>query len=162
MTLTRKYFVAGFVVCAALLAFAYYLQYYQDQDPCPLCMVQRVAFYALGTVFLIAALHGPARRGSVVYGLAGFIVAALGAVVAARHVWLQHLPADRVPACGPNLEYMIKRLPLSDVLSKVLMGSGECAEAGWKMFGLSIAEWSLVWLVLLGVFALYLALRKPV
>lgn len=156
----RKLFAAGFAICAGLLAYAYYLQYFEDQDPCPLCMVQRVAFYLLGAVFLIAALHGPARRGGLVYGMLGFVVAALGAAVAARHVWLQYLPADKVPACGPDLAYMIKRFPLSDVFGKVLMGSGQCAEAGWKFLGLTIAGWSLLWLVLLGLFALYVGLRK--
>lgn len=161
MTFTRKAFAAAFAICAGLLAFAYYLQYVEGQEPCPLCMVQRVAFYALAAVFLIAALHGAARRGRMVYGLIAFVVAVLGAAVAARHVWLQHLPKDLVPACGPDLEYMLKRFPLSDVFNKVLMGSGQCAEAGWQFLGLTIAGWSLVWLVLLGLAALYLALRKP-
>jgi disulfide bond formation protein DsbB len=161
MTLTTRWgFAAGFAICAGLLSYAYYLQYVELQNPCPLCMVQRVAFYALAAVFLLAALHGPARRGTVLYGLAAFVVAALGAAVAARHVWLQHLPADKVPACGPGLEYMLKKFPLADVLTKVLAGSGECAEAGWKFLGLTIAGWSLFWLVALGVFALYLAFRK--
>ena len=123
-------------------------------------MVQRVAFYALALVFLLAALHGPKGRGVTIYGLLAFTVAALGAAVAARHVWLQNIPADQVPACGPGLEYMLKRFPLADVFSKVLMGSGECAEAGWKFLGLTIAGWSLLWLVVLGVFALYLAFRR--
>lgn len=156
----RTGFAAGFAICAGLLGFAYYLQYVEDQNPCPLCMVQRVAFYALAVVFLLAALHGPKRRGIVVYGLLAFLVAALGAAVAARHVWLQSLPAHLVPACGPGLETMLKRFPLADVVGKVLMGSGECAEAGWRFLGLTIAGWSLFWLVLLGLFALYLALRK--
>lgn len=157
---TRQGFAAAFAVCAGLLAYAYYLQYVEGQEPCPLCMVQRVAFYALAAVFLIAALHGPARRGRAVYGVLGFVVAGLGAAVAARHVWLQSLPADRVPACGPDLAYMMKRFPLGDVVEKVLMGSGQCAEAGWKFLGLTIAGWSLAWLVLLGLFALFLALRR--
>ena len=123
-------------------------------------MVQRVAFYMLGGVFLLGALHGPVRRGIMVYGITAFVVAALGAAVAARHVWLQNLPAHLVPSCGPGLEYMLKKFPLADVLGKVLMGSGECAEAGWKFLGLTIAGWSLLWLVLLGLYALYLALRK--
>lgn len=161
MTFTaRQGFAAAFAFCAGLLAYAYYLQYVEGQEPCPLCMVQRVAFYALAAVFLIAALHGPARRGRVIYGVLGFVVAALGAAVAARHVWLQSLPADRVPACGPDLAYMMKRFALGDVVEKVLMGSGQCAEAGWKFLGLTIAGWSLLWLVLLGLFALYLAVRK--
>ena len=161
MTLTpRLSFAAGFAICAGLLSFANYLQYVEQQNPCPLCMVQRVAFYALATVFLLGALHGPVRRGIMVYGLTAFVVAALGAAVAARHVWLQSLPAHLVPSCGPGLEYMLKKFPLADVLTKVLMGSGECAEAGWKFLGLTIAGWSLLWLVLLGLYALYLALRK--
>ena len=158
---TRGGFAAGFAICAGLLSFAYYLQYIESQEPCPLCMVQRVAFYLLAAVFLLAALHAPARRGVMVYGIAAFVVATLGAAVAARHVWLQSLPAHLVPSCGPGLEYMLKKFPLADVLTKVLMGSGECAEAGWKFLGLTIAGWSLLWLVLLGLFALYLALRKP-
>ena len=157
---TRQGFAAGFAICAGLLAFAYYLQYVEMQDPCPLCMVQRVAFYAMAALFLLAVLHGPARRGRLIYGVLVFAVAALGAAVAARHVWLQNLPRHLVPACGPDLGYMLKSFPLSDVLSKVLMGSGECAEAGWKFLGLTIAGWSLAWLTLLGLFGLYLALRR--
>jgi disulfide bond formation protein DsbB len=156
----RAGFAAGFALCAGLLGFAYYLQYVAEQNPCPLCMVQRVAFYLLAAVFLTAALHGPGRRGIMVYGVAAFVVAALGAAVAARHVWLQSLPQHLVPSCGPGLEYMLKRFPLADVLTKVLMGSGECAEAGWKFLGLTIAGWSLLWLTMLGLFALWLALRK--
>lgn len=160
MTLTpRMGFAAGFALCAGLLGFAYYLQYVEDQNPCPLCMVQRVAFFAVAAVFLLGALHGPKRRGVLVYGLLAFLAAALGAAVAARHVWLQSLPAHLVPSCGPGLEYMLKKFPLADVVTKVLMGSGECAEAGWKLLGLTIAGWSLFWLVALGLFALFLALR---
>ncbi len=150
------------MICAALLGYAYYLQHVELQDPCPLCMVQRVAFYGVATVFLLAALHGPARRGIVVYSVLAFIIAALGAAVAARHVWLQHLPAHLVPSCGPGLEYMLKKFPLADVFSKVLMGSGECAEAGWRFLGLTIAGWSLLWLVLLAILALVIALRGNV
>ena len=161
MTLTpRQGFAAGFAICAGLLGFAYYLQYVEGQDPCPLCMVQRVAFFVLGAVFLLAALHGPARRGRLIYGITAFVVAGLGAAVAARHVWLQNLPKHLVPSCGPDLAYMLKRFPLLDTLTTVLKGSGECAEAAWKFLGLTIAGWSLLWLMTLGLFALYLALRK--
>jgi disulfide bond formation protein DsbB len=161
MTLSsRAGFAGGFAICASLLAFAYYLQYVQMQNPCPLCMVQRVAYYLLGAVFLVAALHDPARRGRLIYGLAAFAIAAMGAAVAARHVWLQNLPKHLVPACGPDLAYMLKRFPLVDTITTVLKGSGDCAEADWRFLGLTIAGWSLLWLVVLGLFALYLALRR--
>ena len=158
---TRFGYTLGFVVCAGLLAFAYYLQYVEYQEPCPLCILQRLAFYGMAAVFAAAALHGPARRGAIAYSAAVFLIASAGAAIAARQVWLQHLPPDKVPACGPGLDYMLERFPLGEALRKIFAGSGECAEAGWRFLGLTIAEWSLLWLVVLGVFALAVALRAP-
>ena len=152
----RLGYAAGFLVCAGLMGFALYLQYYEYQDPCPLCLLQRVVYIVLMALFLVAALHGPGRVGATVYGGLLFVVAAIGAVIATRHVWLQHLPKDRVPECGPGLEFILRKFPLTQALEKVLTGSGECAEAGWTLFGLTIAGWSLVWFVLLGAFALHL------
>jgi len=149
------YFV-GFFVSVGMIAFALYLQHFQGQEPCPLCVLQRVAWIALGVVFLIAAIHGPARAGAAVYGLVLFVVAAVGAGVAGRHVWLQHLPRDQVPACGPDLDFMLQQFPLAETLRRVLSGTGECAETGWTFLGLSIAGWSLLWLVLTALFVVVL------
>ena len=153
----RHAFAAGFLVCVGLLAFALYLQHYEYQNPCPLCILQRVAFIGIGIVFLVGAIHGPGRVGTWIYSSLLVIIAGLGISVAARHVWLQHLPKDRVPECGPGLEYMLNRFPLGQALEKIFRGSGECAESGWRMLTLSIAEWSLRWLVALGVFAIFIA-----
>jgi disulfide bond formation protein DsbB len=155
----RLGYAAGFAICTGLIAFALYLQHFQGQDPCPLCIVQRMAYIVLAAVFLAAAVHGPGRTGAMVYGGFLVIVAALGAAVAARHVWLQHLPKDRVPVCGPGLEYMLRKYPPPQALEKILAGSGDCSESGWSFLGLSIAEWSLVWLVLLGAFSIYVTLK---
>ncbi len=146
----------GFLVCLALIGFAYYLQFVEYQEPCPLCILQRLAFFALGAVFLVATLHGPGRAGSAVYSGVLFVIAGIGAAIATRHVWLQHLPKGQVPECGPGLEYMLKKFALGQALEKILSGSGECAETGWTFLGLSIAGWSLLWFVLLGVFAVLL------
>lgn len=151
-------YAAGFLICAALFAFALYLQYYEYQNPCPLCILQRIAFIGLMVVFLVGAIHGPGRVGAWVYSGLLVVIALLGTGVAARHVWLQHLPKDRVPECGPGLEYMLNRFPLSQALEKVFRGSGECAEVGWRLLTLSIAEWSLLWLLLLGAFAVVIAI----
>lgn len=142
-----------------MIGFALYLQHVEGQNPCPLCILQRVAWVALGSIFLIAALHGPARAGQIVYGALLFVVAAIGTGVAGRHVWLQHLPKDQVPACGPDLDFMLRQFPLSQTLQKVLSGTGECAETGWTFLGLSIAGWSLLWFVLIGTFAVFLTVR---
>src|SRR5262249_24466896 len=137
-----------------LLAYALYLQYYEYQNPCPLCILQRVAYIGLMVVFIVAGIHGPGRFGSYFYTSLLVLIAAAGFAVAGRQVWLQHLPKDRVPECGPGLEYMLNRFPLTQALEKIFRGSGECAEVTWRMFGLSIAEWSLIWFVALGAFAI--------
>jgi protein dithiol:quinone oxidoreductase len=152
----RLGYLAGFLACAGLIGFALYLQHFQAQEPCPLCIFQRVTWTALGGIFLVAALHGPGRVGTIVYGVLLFVVAGIGTGIAGRHVWLQHLPRDRVPACGPDLEFMLQQFPVSEILRKVLSGTGECAESGWTFLGLSIAGWSLVWFVLFGTFAVFL------
>lgn len=151
-------YLIGFLACAGLLAFALYLQHVELQEPCPLCILQRVAFIALMILFLVAALHGPGRKGGIVYSGLLFMTAGLGAAIATRHVWLQHLPKNQVPECGPGLEYMLQKFPLSRALDKILAGSGECAEASWSFLGLTIAGWSLAWFVMLGVFSVWLAL----
>jgi disulfide bond formation protein DsbB len=156
----RLGYLAGFLVCAGLIAFALYLQYIKGEDPCPLCMVQRIAFMALGVLFLVAALHGPGRTAAAIYGVALFIVAAAGAAVAGRHVWLQSLPKHMVPECGPGLDYILERFPPGKALDLILRGSGECAEKGWTFLGLTIAGWSLAWLIALGVLAIALTYAR--
>ena len=152
----RLGYALGFLACAGLLGYALYLQYYQDQNPCPLCILQRTAYITLMAIFLVAALHGPGRIGTMIYGVLLLATTAAGAAVAGRHVWLQYLPKVQVPECGPGLEYMLNRFPFTKALEKILSGSGECAEVGWRLMGLSLAEWSLAWLVLLSLFVVYL------
>jgi disulfide bond formation protein DsbB len=140
-------YLLGFFVCAGLMGYALYLQYVMDLEPCPLCILQRVAVIAMGLVFLIAGLHNPGRAGAGVYALLQLVIGGTGAAIAARQVWLQSLPKDQVPACGMGLDYMLETLPFTDALQKIFEGSGECAEKGWEFLHLSIAGWTLVFFV---------------
>jgi protein dithiol:quinone oxidoreductase len=146
----------GALACALLLSFGYYLQYVQGLDPCPLCLVQRGFFYAVMATFLVAAIHG---RGAVYYGGVAALFAAGGLAIAARQVWLQHLPPERVPQCGPDLFFMLDNFPLSRTLKMLVQGTGECAKVDWTFLGLSIAEWSALWFAALVVYAIWLAVR---
>ena len=141
----------GFVACAGLLGFGYYLQFYQGLEPCPLCIFQRLAFMALGVVFFIAALHNPMGWGSRFYALLIAIAAGVGAALAYRHIYIQGLPADQVPECGPELDYMLDVLPLFDVVRKVLTGSGECADIQWSFMDLTIPQWALIAFAAMGI-----------
>ena len=156
----RLSFAAPAVICAALLGYGYFLQYVQGLEPCPLCMVQRLFFYLVLIVFAVAAIHSPKRIGTWIYAALVVLFAAGGAATASRQVWLQHLPADKVPQCGPDLFFMLENMPLSRTLQKLIQGSGECAAVDWKFLGLSIAGWSLVWFTALAVYALWLAARR--
>ena len=149
----------GALACALLLGFGYYLQYVQGLDPCPLCLVQRGFYYGVLLVFVIAALHFPGRTGKSIYCAAATLLALGGLGVAARHVWLQHLPPDQVPACGPDLFFMMENFPLARTFEKLFMGSGQCAEVTWRFLGLSIAEWSLAWFAMLALYAVWLGIK---
>lgn len=148
------------IACAALLGYGYYLQYVGGLDPCPLCLVQRGFFYAVMATSILAAVHAPLGWGRAVYGTIAALFAAGGFAAAARQVWLQHLPPDRVPACGPDLFFMLDNFPLWQALGKLFAGTGECAVVDWAFLGLSIAEWSLGWFVALAAWALWLCARR--
>jgi disulfide bond formation protein DsbB len=157
----RVLFGLPVLACGGLLAFGYYLQYFQGQEPCPLCLVQRAFYFMVLLVFAALAVHNPGKRlAKTAYCIAAFMLALGGGAVAARQVWLQHLPPDQVPECGPDLFYMMKNLPLQRTLEKLFKGSGQCAEVNWRFLGLSIAEWSLVCFAGLALYALWLAWRR--
>lgn len=159
LTSPRLVFLWLFLTCVAAMAFALYLQHVLELEPCPLCITQRVFVILTGTFALLAFLHGPRGWGRRVYGLLCLISAGAGGAVAARHVWLQHLPEDLAPACGPSLAYMLETLPMRDTLSLVLMGDGNCAETVWTLLGFSIPEQTLALFALLFAVSLWQMLR---
>tara|TARA_R110000782_G_scaffold127996_1_gene219627 strand:+ start:293 stop:793 length:501 start_codon:yes stop_codon:yes gene_type:complete len=147
--------LAAALACAGMMAFALYSQHVLLLDPCPLCILQRIAVIAIGLVFLVAAVHNPGQVGSRIYAVFAVAFAVAGAAVAGWHVRLQNLPADEVPSCGPGLEYMVENFPLKDILGMVLKGSGECADVAWSFLGLTMPTWVLINVILLGLFALW-------
>ncbi|OIR01924.1 disulfide bond formation protein B [mine drainage metagenome] len=156
----RWLYLIGALIVAILFCSALYLQYVLHQDPCPLCMVQRVIFIAIGALFFIAALLNAGPIASRIYSILIAFLALGGVAAASRHIWIQHLPKDQVPACGPGLDFMLKHFPMSDVWQELMHGSGECAAKGWTFLTLGIPEWSLVWFVLLGVFSILVGWKK--
>jgi protein dithiol:quinone oxidoreductase len=157
---SRQGNLLGFAVCAGLLGYAYYAQMVLHLDPCPLCIFQRVGIFALGIVFLVAAAHDPVGRFRRLYG--GLLtVSALATIgVAARQLYIQSLPPGSVPSCGASLDFMLKIFSLSEVLVKVLTGSGECARVTWRFLGLAMPGWVLIAALSLGVFGLWNNLRR--
>jgi disulfide bond formation protein DsbB len=144
----------GLLGCVALIAYALYVQYGMGLEPCPLCILQRVAVIAAGLLFLLALLHNPADRVARVYGVLIDLAALVGILVAARHIWIIAQPPGAVAECGASLEYMMDVLPLHEVLGKVLTGSGECAKIDWHFLGLNMPTWVLMALVCVGLWGI--------
>jgi disulfide bond formation protein DsbB len=157
---SRQWNLLGFAACAGLLGYAYYAQLVLHLEPCPLCIFQRVGVFALGLVFLIAAVHDPVGWGRRVYAslLALSALATVG--VAIRHLYIQSLPEGSVPACGASLDFMLKVFSLSEVLVKVLTGSGECARVTWAFLGLAMPAWVLIAALGLGAYGVWINLRR--
>jgi disulfide bond formation protein DsbB len=156
----RRGNLLGFLACTCLLAYAYYAQFVMHLEPCPLCIFQRVGIFALGLVFLIAAAHDPGPLGRRLYALLLALAGLATIGVALRHLYIQSLPPDSVPACGASLDFMLKVFSLSEVLVKVLTGSGECAKVTWTFLGLAMPAWVAISAVILGGFGLWVNLRR--
>ncbi len=159
MRSSRPWFLAVFVACAALLAFALYLQEDVGLEPCPMCILQRYAFTVLGIVALVGAIHGPRGLTLKIYGGLLILVAIAGASVAARQSYIQHYP-PAVASCGTDLEFLVNAFPISQALPKIFAGSGDCSEVHWRFLGLSIAEWALVWFVATMAVTAWFAFRR--
>ena len=142
----RSAYLTGFLICATLIAYALYLQYVQLLEPCPMCWFQRVAVVALGLVFLIGAALNPGRPGAKVMAWLALLTGGAGAVLAARHLYIQSLPADALPSCGMGITYMLESLPFTDVFARALKGSVECNKID-LILGLPIPAWTLLFFV---------------
>ncbi len=141
--------LAGFGIVVGLMAYALFSQYVLGLDACPLCIFQRVAIISLGMVFLVAGIHSPAGLAARAYCASGVVAAAVGAGIAGRHVYIQNLPPDQVPSCGPGLDYIMDAFPIMEAIEMVFTGSGECAEVNWSFLGLSMPGWVLLWFIAL-------------
>jgi disulfide bond formation protein DsbB len=152
--------LAGFLLCAGLMGYALYAQFELGLPPCPLCIFQRIGVVALGVVFLVAALHNPPGWGRRVYATLIAIAALATVAVAARQLYIQHLPPGAVPSCGAPLSMMLKFMPLTTVIRKVLTGSGECGIVNWTFLGLAMPAWVLIWAAVLGISGLIANVRR--
>jgi disulfide bond formation protein DsbB len=150
----------GFLACVALMAYALYAQQVLGLAPCPLCIFQRVAVMSVGVVFLVAALHNPGRIGARVYGALILLAAAVGMGISGRHIWIQAQPPGTVAACGADLNFLMDIMPITEVVKKVLTGSGECGKVDWTFLGLSMPWWVLISLAVLAIWGAIVNFRR--
>lgn len=155
----RMTFLSLFLACTGLILVGLYMQYVMKLYPCPLCITQRVFIIAVGATGLIAFFVNPGRRGRRIFASVGFLLSVIGGFFSSRQLWLQSLPADQAPACGPDVGYLLENFPLMEALSVLLRGDGNCAEVAWSFLGVSIPGWTLVAFVGLAAINIWQAVR---
>ncbi|MDB9999620.1 disulfide bond formation protein B [Porticoccaceae bacterium] len=148
--------------CAGLIAIAvFYFQNHLGLEPCYLCITQRVFVIAVGVICGIAALHNPqSKPGQRSYAGLTLITAMAGGFFSVKQLWLQSLPEDKVPACGPPVDYLFEAFSASDAISMLLRGDGNCAEVQWQLLGLSMPGWVLVSFIALAGIGILQFFRK--
>ena len=156
----RTHYLLGFLACAGLIGYAIYEQFVERLMPCPFCILQRIAFAALGVVFLVGALHSPRSPGGrKAYGVLAALAALAGIAIAGRHVMVQLNPPP-VSMCSGGLDFMVAMNGWPGAIRKVLTASGDCSNIDWTFLGLTMPMWSLLWFVLLGAWALWTAFGR--
>jgi len=157
----RNLCLLGLLACIGLIATAFYMQYVMGLEPCPLCMMQRIVIYFTGLLFLLGWIINP-LRGQWIFSALIVLTNAGGIGLASRQLWLQSLPEDQVPACGPGLDYMLEVLPWREIVTVMLQGTGDCAKVQWTFLGLSIPGWTLFCFIGFIAIGLMLWVRKPI
>jgi len=148
----RPHFALALLATLGMMGGALYLQYGQGLEPCPLCILQRIATIGFGLIALVALLHNPRRFGAKVYGWLLAASATAGLVVAGWHLWLQYNPYQGFD-CAPGLDYMLQELPMNEVLAAIFRGNADCSQISWSLFGISIPGWSAAAFLLLLIWA---------
>ena len=156
----RQIYLIIFLAVGGLIGYAAYSMKILGLEPCPLCITQQFFYSIVGITAFIAFNHNPGEIISRLYAAIIFFASAAGIWVAGRQVWLQSLPEDEVPSCGPPLEYILEVFPFGDLLNALFMGDGNCAEIPWQFLGISMAGWSLFWFALFLVLSILVILKS--
>lgn len=142
-------------ICFALIAVALYLQHVLQMLPCPLCVIQRYMFLAIGVASLVAAISGKVRVGTMLALLAGLG----GLATVGKHLYVIANPGF---SCGIDpMETFLNKIPTAEYLPWVFRADGLCEGATDSLLGLAIPQWSAVWFVLLTALLVFVLVRKP-
>ena len=155
----RTIFLFIFLCCAGLISYAQYLQHIDGLLPCPLCVAQRVIYWLLGLIALLAYLQNPKNIGRQLYGGLITIFALAGAVVAFRQSWLIRYPESFECGISPE-EQFLNALPIAEWWPGMFEANGDCADVDWKLLSLTIPDWSFVAFICLGLLAGYAIFGK--
>ena len=146
------------LICAGLLLAAFYLEFVSGLVPCALCLAQRAMFALIGIACVLYLL--PFYGSRLIFGLLSLLGSGLGVWLASRQLWLQSIPEDQLPACGPDIYYILERHNVFEGLKTMFFGSGNCAEVQWIFLNLSIPGWTLLFYIFTASISVWLILFR--
>jgi disulfide bond formation protein DsbB len=146
-----------FIACIILLGIAYFMQYIMGLSPCYLCITQRFFIAIIGLFSLLAFIH---NKGSKIYGLIVAFSALVGGFFASKQLWLQSLPPEKIPACGPPVDYLFDSFNVSEAIKILIQGDGNCAAVQWTFIGISIPGWSLICFIAIVILSVLKIIRN--
>lgn len=150
----RLAILTGFILSIGSVGIALFLQAYYELNPCPLCIFSRIILLFMGSIYFIWFIQHLVFKKSFNWSYFYFIALTLmcGLGLSGYHLWLMYLPPEKLPACGPDLSYLLETLPLNEVIVEVFRGSGSCAQDTWRLWGFSIPQLELgIYLLLTGL-----------
>ncbi len=134
------------IICVALLAYAWFLQYGPDrQQPCPLCILQRYVFMTLAAVCLAAAAHGPGRIGLLIYAILADTLSSMGLGFA---VWQLSKGSSMTSCLADPIGDFANGLPSANWWPEFLFATGGCADKYPPVLGITVPVWALIWFAL--------------
>ena len=151
LSLPRNAVLAVFVISFATIAGAWGFELIGGYWPCPLCLKQRWAYYAIVplslVLFFLAGAERPklVRWGLILCGLIMLASAALG--VYHSGVEWKFWAGPQTCAGGAGLSGGLPDLSKTQVVS--------CTEAQWRFAGLSFAGWNVVVSLIVAFAAFY-------
>ena len=137
------WFVLGLAVLTTAGSFV--SQYIIGLNPCPLCILQRLA--VMGTALAAALLVS--------------VPAVWGLGVALYQIYVQSLPVMEQPSCGAPWTFRLREWPLFDWYEPVIRGSGQCGVVE-TVLGVPLPMWSAAFFsaVLLLLWGVWFKLRR--
>ena len=129
-------------------------------EPCYLCMIQRGIIIVIGMICVLAAMHNPRQFGQRVYASLSIAMVIIGIYFSGKQLWLQSLPESQVPSCGIPVEQLFDNFSITEAVTMLLIGDGNCAEVQWQLMGFSMPAWVMVCFVGFGVIGAVQFLRK--
>ena len=149
----KRTFSILLILSLGMMSVALFMEHFLQLKPCILCYMQRGAVILIGVISAIGLMINSKNINLYKVMISSVVVCVFsGAALSTRQLYLQSLPADLVPSCAPDIDYLFSTLPFLEVLILAFSGDGNCAEVLWSFMGISIPGWLLIGFVCIAVY----------